>query len=272
MIRSRFWSSAIVRIVVVTVPIIALSVIGDLVPWRPYVPPLIGVATLALYAAYVRLIERRPVDELGTNGASAEVGCGLAIGVALFAVTMGILWSLGDATVEPGDGSRALVTGFAAAASAALVEETLLRAVFFRIVEERLGTWVSLALSAVLFGALHAATPGASLVSTVAIALEAGILLAAAFVYTRRLWMPIGMHLGWNFSEGGLFGAAVSGRPVSGYLHSHFDGPAFLSGGRFGAESSIVAVLVCLVVGVALVVAAHRRGRVVPFPLRARRR
>ena len=261
----------LVRIVLAAAPIVALLVgTMRLGPARPFQPALLGVAVLLVYAGYVRLVERRRVEELSAHGATGEVARGFVVGAALFATTMGVLWLLGVASVERGDGWRALLVGLAAALGAAMIEETLLRAIFFRIVEESLGTFIALLLSAALFGVLHAPNPGATVVSTVAIALEAGVLLAAAFVYTRRLWMAMGLHAAWNFSEGGLFGASVSGTRPSGLLLSHFRGPAILSGGAFGPEASIVAIVVCLAAGIALTEAARRRGGMVPRPGSAR--
>lgn len=230
------------------------------------VPALFGGVVLLLYVAYVRTVERRPVEELALAGAPAEAARGFAIGAALFTVTMAVLLLLGVASIERGDGWRALVAGFAAALGAALIEETLMRAIFFRIVESSLGTWIALALSAALFGLLHGSNPGATAISTIAIALEAGVILAAAFVYTRRMWMAFGLHTAWNFTEGGVFGASVSGTTPYGLFRSHFAGAPLLSGGAFGPEASIVAVVLCLGTGIALLASARRRGRVIrPF-------
>jgi len=230
------------------------------------VPVVMGLVVLGIYVGFVRLVERRPVHELAGEGAVAETARGFVVGAALFTVTMGILIALQVAHVGRGDGLRALVIGLGLAISAGLIEETMMRAIFFRIVEESLGTWIALAASAALFGLLHVFNPGATLVSTLAIALEAGVLLAAAYVFTRRLWMAIGLHTAWNFFEGGVFGASVSGMKPYGLFSSTFSGAKLLSGGAFGPEASIVAVVVCLSAGVALCVAAQRRGRFVrPF-------
>jgi membrane protease YdiL (CAAX protease family) len=230
------------------------------------VPVVMGLVVLLIYVGFVRLVERRPVRELAGEGAVAETARGFAVGAALFTVTMGVLVALQVAHVGRGDGVRALLIGFGLAISAGLIEETMLRAIFFRIVEESLGTWIALAASAALFGLLHVFNPGATLVSTLAIALEAGVLLAAAYVLTRRLWMAIGLHVAWNFFEGGVFGASVSGMKPYGLFSSTFSGAKLLSGGAFGPEASIVAVVICLSAGVALCVAARRRGRFVrPF-------
>jgi hypothetical protein len=116
-------------------------------------------------------------------------------------------------------------------------------------------------MSAALFGLLHAGAAGASIFSTVAIALEAGILLAAAFMITRRLWLPIGLHAAWNFTEGTVFGASVSGGDVRGVLSSRFEGSDLLTGGAFGPEASLVAVIVCLIASAAMVAIARTRSR-----------
>ncbi|HEY2745573.1 MAG TPA: type II CAAX endopeptidase family protein [Polyangia bacterium] len=264
----------LVRLVLALTPIVGFLIAASLAaPKLPshslgaaFVPVALGTVVLLIYAGFVRLVERRAVDELGRAGALAEMARGFIVGAALFCTTIAILALLGVAHLQRGDGWRALAIGLGLSLGAAIIEETMMRAVFFRIVEESLGTWIALALSAALFGLLHAFNPGATAVSTMAIALEAGVLLAAAFIFTRRLWMAIGLHAAWNFSEGGIFGASVSGTKPYGFLRSSFDGAPLLSGGGFGPEASIVAVVVCLSAGIAFAVAAQRRGRFVrPF-------
>src|SRR5579872_80107 len=134
---------------------------------------------------------------------------------------------------------------------AGIGEETLVRGFVFRIVEIAGGSWTGILVSSALFGAGHAFNPGATFISSIAIALEAGVLLAAAYVVTGRLWFPIGLHTGWNFTEGTLFGMSVSGHDTNpGLLAGTLKGPAILTGGAFGPEASILAVAVCLAVAV----------------------
>ena len=89
-------------------------------------------------------------------------------------------------------------------------------------------------------------------------------MLAAAFVYTRRLWLPIGIHFAWNFVQGAVFGVAVSGNEAKGLLQSTLSGPSLLSGGDFGAEGSIFAVAVCLIAGIYLIWKSHKDGKIIP--------
>jgi uncharacterized protein len=224
---------------------------------------LLMVATLVTYYLYVRVIERRAVVELGAPQALADVGAGFLVGGLLFAATMLALVCAGVGSVGRDAGFAALLYPLVGALVAAVSEEVLFRGVLFRIVEERLGSWFSLALTAALFGALHAFNHGATVTSSVAVALEAGVLLAAVYMYSRRLWLPIGVHAGWNFAEGGIFGASVSGHDAHGMLASRFHGPALLTGGEFGPEASVVAVAVCLALGALFVALAVRRGHVV---------
>src|SRR5262249_14558687 len=105
--------------------------------------------------------------------------------------------------------------------------------------------------------------PGATVFSSIAIALEAGVLLAAAYVVTGRLWLPIGLHAAWNFTEGSVFGMSVSGgRQAASLFGGTLSGPAILTGGAVGPEASIVAVVVCLALAFLLLRRAVRGGRI----------
>jgi membrane protease YdiL (CAAX protease family) len=236
-----------------------------------------GVATVlvlgicGVYSAYVHLVEQRSVVELDRRGAVGGFALGLFIGAGLFSATALILWLLGVWQINGVNSGTALLHTLAGALVAAFTEEILIRGVFFRIVEESLGSWLALALSAVIFGLLHGINPGATIISTIAIALEAGVLLAAAYMYARRLWLVIGLHFAWNFTEGGIFGASVSGGGgAHGLLRSELHGPDILTGGSFGPEASVVAVLVCLAAGVVFLVLA-RRSRHIVAPVWRRR-
>ncbi len=237
-----------------TIPIIALSLVV-----------VVSIIYLA-YSAFVRIIERRPLSEFATLGAVTELTSGVLIGAVLFTVTIGILWGLGCYTVTGVNDWMIMVPVFARAVITGVYEEVLFRGVLFRVIEEKLGSWLALLLSALLFGFLHLGNPNATWVAAAAIALEAGTLLAAAYVLTRRLWLAIGIHFAWNFTQGGVFGVAVSGNQASGLLQSILKGPELLSGGQFGAEASIVAVIVCTAASVCLLWRAQKKSRLVkPF-------
>lgn len=225
-----------------------------------------AVVSLAAYVGFVALFERRRVIELSPRGALGEVSAGLGLGAALIAGTIAILAALGSYRVDSLNPWSAVAPVLALTFVSSVTEELLMRGIVFRIVEELLGTWLALAVSALLFGLLHLANPHASAGAAVAIALEAGVLLAAAYVATRRLWLAMGLHAGWNFTQGGIFGVSVSGLEVKGVLEGSLSGPTWLSGGAFGAEASLVAVVLCTLAGAELLLRARRRGQFFPAP------
>jgi membrane protease YdiL (CAAX protease family) len=234
---------------------------GDLEAAAPLVTAL---WSLVGYAAFVRVVERRAVPELLGPGVLLELLAGLALGVGLFSSVMGVLALLGCYSVVGTNPWSTAVPALMLAIMAGVTEELMLRAVAFRILEGWLGSAAALALTAALFGLLHLGTPHATLLGCAAIALEAGILLAAAFMVTRRVWLAIGIHIAWNFTQGGVFGVATSGVEISGLLKGALTGPWLLTGGAFGAEASVVPVVVCLAAGIALLGLARRRGQFLP--------
>ncbi|WP_432897987.1 lysostaphin resistance A-like protein [Micromonospora matsumotoense] len=235
----------------------------------PWLTLLLGTATavaaLLAYQWVVRRTERRDVTELARAGAGTRVVRGTLIGFAMFAAVIVTIALLGGYHVH-GLGSVTGVVGlFGFMAAAAVTEELLFRGLLFRLVEERLGTWLSLLVTGVLFGLIHLANPDASVWGATAITIEAGFMLAACYAATRTLWVPIGLHFGWNFAAAGIFSVVVSGNGESrGLLDATMSGPTLLSGGDFGPEASLYTVLAGLALTVVFLGLAHRRGRIVP--------
>jgi CAAX protease family protein len=232
--------------------VVVLAIVAVQLALRKHVPAVVA-ATLAavlcfgIYRAGSKWIERRIPGELAARRALPEGAAGFVLGLALFAAVIGILWAMRVYHPAGRGAANRLALGFLFAVSAGVVEEIVFRGLLFRLSAKILGTWGALLFTAGLFGAAHAFNPGATVSSSLAIALEAGILLGAAYAATTRLWLPIGLHIGWNFTEGWLFGMSVSGGAVTGGLiQGSLSGPRILTGGRFGPEASIVAVVVAL--------------------------
>ncbi|MFF1610221.1 CPBP family intramembrane glutamic endopeptidase [Amycolatopsis sp. NPDC058278] len=243
---------------------------------NPWLTLVIGVLTaaagVAVYRWVVRRTEHRPVTELARPGAGLAAGRGVLIGIALFGAVIANIALLGDYEVR-GWGTVAGAAGLVGfMAAAAVTEELLFRGVLFRIVEERTGTGIALVLTGVLFGLSHLFNPDATLWGAIAIAIEAGGLLTAAYVATRKLWLPIGLHFGWNFAGAGIFGTVVSGNGTpQGLLDAVTSGPSIVTGGAFGPEGSLYSVLFCVLATTAFLWLARRRGHLIPRPKRAER-
>ncbi|MEU2678504.1 CPBP family intramembrane glutamic endopeptidase [Streptomyces sp. NPDC007107] len=258
----------------------AVSAIGGrtvaAVEGSPWLQLLLGLLTAVLavlvYGWVVRRTEHRPSTEVARKGAEAAIGRGLLIGVAMFgAVITNIavnahyeINGLGSVTGAFG------LLGFMAAA--AVTEELLFRGVLFRIIEQRTGTWIALTLTGVVFGAAHLLNPDATLWGGLAIAIEAGGMLAAAYAATRNLWVPIGLHFGWNFAAAGIFSTEVSGNDTpQGLLDTATSGPTWVTGGAFGPEGSVYSVVFGILITLLFLRLAHRRGNLVPRRSRADR-
>lgn len=225
------------------------------------------VATIAVvhaaYLAYVHYIEGRAASEFAATGAASELAFGALIGATIFSVAIAVLFAGGWYRATGTNPWTTALASILAAAGAAYVEELIVRGILFRNLEEMLGSWFALAITALLFGFAHLANPNATIAGALAIALEAGVLLGAAYMVTRRLWLAIGIHFAWNFVQGGVFGVAVSGVASDGILRGELRGPTLLTGGAFGVEGSLVAVVVCLAAALPLLTLARRRGNVI---------
>lgn len=232
-----------------------LKAIGIVIVW--------AALGIAVYLGLVRLIERRRPAELSLSRSGRELGVGAAVGAGLYTVCVLILMVLGIYRIDGLNPWSYMLPAVAMALSSGILEELVFRAVLFRVVEEWLGSWVSLAVSSLVFGFVHLINPAATVLGAVFISVEAGLLLAAAYMLTRRLWMSIGFHIAWNYTQSGIFSGIVSGGDTDpGLLKSNIDGPVLLTGGTFGLEASLTAFVLCTATGIVLLVLAIRRGHV----------
>jgi len=217
------------------------------------------------YALYVRLIEKRELTELSLSNAFREFGLGFLIGFGLFASVILILWLLGLYTVNGFEFILLSLLGalFGAFVSA-LAQELVFRAVIYRITEEWLGTWWAVSISAILFGLIHLSSAGATIFSTLAVALQAGVILAAVYTLTHRIWMALGLHMAWDFANDGVFGVGIagqSGESLKGLFQASLQGPELLNGGKFGIEGSLIALVIVLLAGIAILRISMQNGQ-----------
>lgn len=222
-----------------------------------------GVLAVSVYVLLVRFGEDRHPEELAIKPAPAELAAGLALGAAMFGTVMAILVAFDLYTIDWLGSASAWRAG-GRAVQAALIEEILVRAILFRLLWRAFGPLPAFAVSAAVFGASHIFNPGATMVSVLCIALEAGIMLGALYALTGRLWVSIGVHAAWNFTQGYVFGALVSGGEAGPALAHGVAQPnvsVLLTGGSFGPEASLPALLVCTGVGVGTLWLAWKRNR-----------
>lgn len=233
---------------------------------EPVALPVLGaVLTISLYWAVMRFVARRRTPEIAGRRAVPEAALGAVVGLAFVAVAASIITALGGYSFSSADVDvLAVVVPVAAfTCGAAVTEEVMFRGFALQALERMLGSWVALLITALLFGLAHYFNPGATLWSAVAIGIEAGVLLGAAFLWRRNLWFVIGLHFAWNFAVA-MLGIPVSGHASVGLLTADVSGPSLLTGGAFGIEGSLVTVTIGVLLAVPMLLLARRRGTLVP--------
>ena len=214
---------------------------------------------LLLYAGWWKWTEKKKAQDLPMRKLFADTGIGFGIGILYFVLVTGCIALFGAYKVDGiGNDWAALTRALFSFLVVAVGEEILFRGIVFRMIDERWGTWIALVVSALIFGFVHISNDNATVWSSVAIAVEAGLMLAAAYKWSGTLWLPIGIHWAWNFFQGPIFGFAVSGNETRSLLKSVINGSDWLTGGPFGAEASVPAVILGLAFAIVFLLAKRR--------------
>ena len=202
-------------------------------------------ALLGLYACWVRLTEKRWPSELSLKKAPLDLSFGYGIGFIYFIAITFVMVCLGCYRMVSLQFDAYIVFkyffGFLIVAAG---EEVVFRGILHRMIATRYNLAAALIISALLFGFIHITNPNATLWSAIAISIEAGLMLGMAYTFRENLWIPIGIHWAWNFTQGIVFGFAVSGLDIKHpIISAQIEGNELVTGGSFGAEASIIAVL-----------------------------
>ena len=225
---------------------------------------IIAVAlVLGIYALSRKLGKNWPA-ELDLAKLLPHTLLGLLVGLVYMTLVISTIDALGCATVSWRTFSWAPQwQAFMLFLGVAVGEEVIFRGVVFRMVDERWNTTIAFVVSALLFGFIHLPNDGATWWSSLAIAIEAGLMLAAAYKWSGTLWLPIGIHWSWNYVQGNIYGIAVSGSNAGdSILVTTTSGPDIITGGPFGAEASIIAVIYgILITAVFLLNRPARKGK-----------
>ncbi len=241
-----------------------------------------GIAAASAVLAFwvmVRFIDKRSWATAGFNRLGLLPGLlgGFALGALMLTAGVLVLRGLGDYHVSAVVPSLLVLAPLLTYLAVGAFEETLFRGYIFQTLEGRWGSGVALITTSLLFGLAHLgnSVPGASHWMRVAgplqICLEAGLPLGAAYLLTRRWWLPIGIHWAWDYFEGPVYGCPDSGtHDPNTLLHATLSGPALLTGGPFGPEAGLVFLAVGTLTGVLLLRAAIKKGQWQPRPRRVK--
>lgn len=225
---------------------------------------VITISMIGLYALFVKWFEKHKAKDIPFNRIVQDTAKGLGVGFCFFIGVVLIMMLLDLYHIESigTDEPLKIISAFFLFLVVGTGEEIIFRGVLFRWIDEKWGFMVALIVSALLFGLIHISESNATLWSSIAIAIEAGLLLGAAYKYSGTLWLPIGIHWAWNFTQGNIFGFEVSGKDIGvSLLNATVSGPDWLTGGAFGAEASVIPVVLGLLLSAWYIVKIDNRQR-----------
>ena len=209
-----------------------------------------AVVLLLLYNLLIRYVEANDACKIAPRKDISSIGNGLFIGFSYFiivTVTMSLCGYYHIKSIQF-DWEKQLFS-FTLFFLVAVSEEIFFRGILFRMINRRWNIWAALVISALIFGGLHIFNDNATLWSSIAIAIEAGSLYGAAYAYNKNLWLPIGIHWIWNYTQGNILGFPVSGEDnVTSIITPEISGPQWLTGGSFGAEASVISAVIGLLI------------------------
>ena len=231
---------------------------------------LLGLNALALLIPavgallfMVRFVDRIPVSTYGFAmhekwGRDLVLGLLIAAAMLLFFDLVGAVFQgLSVETALHGDGFwlNFLLILIMLSVSAAN-EELVFRGYPLQVLMAGIGAWPAMILLSGLFGLLHHLNPGATWLGTTNTFL-AGMLLSVAYLRTRSLWFPLGIHIGWNVVIGPVSGYAVSGIQISSIWTTEMSGADWFTGGGYGPEGGALGTVV-MMIAIGAVLATRR--------------
>lgn len=229
----------------------------------------IAESALALwtYTFLFRVYEKRKIGELSTDAFRKNAVIGFTTGFVLQSIFILIIYLTGNYSVIRINQVSSLLPSFAAALAAGFVGEIVIRGIFFRLTEEKLGTVLALIICVLLFAIMHLNVKGASVLSVSSTAIEAGLLLSAGYIFSRSLWLPIFLHFAWDFAEPGVFGAINPGITLDqSLITSKIEGPLILTGGQQGPQTSIQSLILCTIASLIFLWMARKKNNFIkPF-------
>jgi len=248
----------VIAFLVATVLRVAYVLVTTAVPALPHAQFVseiifrIGLLVAALGAGYLcaRLLEGLPWRSLGLTfhpGWLRDFLIGSAAGFASLLVAVAIASKGLSFTFAVGWQSiiSSMIGSVVLLIMAALAEEAMFRGYGLQTLTRAQIAWLGVFLTSVPFGLAHLNNPNVVSGVTFANTALAGIWLAVAYLRTRSLWLPLGLHWSWNWALGWFFGLPVSGIKLVSHplLQAEDTGPKWLTGGSYGIEGGVACTI-----------------------------
>jgi membrane protease YdiL (CAAX protease family) len=226
-----------------------------------FVPATVGLFVMARFvdrvpiSAFGVTLHERWLRDLGKGAGIAGAMLGLTVVGSFLFGHVQMQWNASVAVIP------AIVTTVAVLLVSALNEELVFRGYPLQIFLKGIGPWGATLLISFIWALLHARNDGATLLSTLNTAI-AGVFFSRAYMETRSIWLPYGIHIGWNVGTAVLLGVPVPGLETASLLKTQVTGPALLVGGGYGPEDGLLGTVIFL--AGAIVIRRMRIGKVSP--------
>jgi uncharacterized protein len=225
-----------------------------------------AVAALFIYISLFSFYEKRKITELSSATFGGNANLGFFTGFILQSLFIFVIFLAGDYTIVRVNAFSDMMPAFIMAFTAGFVAEIIIIGIVFRLVEKQFGTGVSITIMLILFIIAHSGVKDGNLISVLSTSINAGLLLPAAYVFSRSLWLPIFMHFAWDFTEPGIYGAINPSISITKSLFdSKISGSRLITGGPLGPQNSIQALIICLVLGLIFLWLAKMKGNMISF-------
>ncbi len=228
--------------------------------------------TLALILGYAWMsgpldgVRSHRLSAMGLPGgwrAIRDALAGIGIGAGAVLLTVGVMASAADLKIEAKPNQHAalvfVIEVFVVLSTGAMAEEVAFRGYPFQRLIEATGRGGAIAVFSAMFGVVHLKNPGATTIGFLNTILI-GVVFAVAFLRSRTLWLPWGMHWAWNALLGAVIGLPVSGIDMSVSVRTRAVGPFWLTGGEYGPEASLACTF-AIAVALVVVLIAFRESR-----------
>jgi len=232
------------------------------------------LVSFGLLCVFIRIVERADLVDFGfkTENAPGNFLLGIACGTALIVLVVSVMFAMRVYVPVKLNSGEDLLLSAGVLLFAAATEELIFRSYFFNILERQWGTIAAILVSSAGFGFAHmlndagGAAIGDKMLFCTFLSLEAGLSLAACYLLTRDLWLPIAAHWMWNFFEGPIFGTHVSGVDFGKTLiDARLSGPPFLTGGNFGPEGNVICLLIGTAAGAGLIYLSTKKRPLISY-------
>ncbi len=224
---------------------------------------LIVVFVLIAYCYYCRKIEHREAKEISLKYSLQEWGWGFILSLVMLSVIVGILYAGGMYHIKEISVIRVLYRACYVFIAGAFLQEMIFRVILFNIIEDFIGSWKAIIAIAIIFAMVHLGNANSNYISAISQFLS-DFLLSAVFILTRRIWMVWGVHAGWNFIQDGILGMPNSGiDSFPSLIKPIVTGPGWLTGGKFGIESSLSSVILNVAFAILILNVAYNYKRIV---------